>query len=671
MMKLTFSKCILFPITLLISNVCASQIQWSSANFIQRNTAEVGVTDVDQDGFNDILIAGAQQRWYAGPTFGTWHLIGLSDGGPYAAQVADINDDGWMDFVTSDGARNEGDIPGHTYVYLNPGATGPVTEEWERIVIYSGNVRHQNDIDIMDLDGDGLLDIVTRSWSEERVVVYLQNPDLYNWTVRPFIGVADKEEGLSVGDVDGDGEIEIVLSGIYWDNPGGWRTGNPIVRSIDPNFEGQTFGKVKSQVGDIDNDGDNDIYMASAEGSDRYMAWYENEGLNPDGSAILTKHIIKDNSGKFHMVQLIDVDQDGDLDVCTGRSFGQNGLFVFYNNDNGTSWTEQNYDAGGEIYTGVVADLDADGALGVVGPSKFNNGLVRYYLNETPVGPPDAPSGIVEQLVDGLQIDLNWTDLSDNETQFEIERLENGTWSFIGFALANSTNYSDTSTEVGTTYQYRIRAINIAGNSNWITGGIVTTFNQAGIVEISPGSGDYLNPPSIIITAEEPFDDILYTTDGSDPITNGSIYTGPFTMLLSGEINAVSIGNQLISSAYVQENYNVAMNGNFTPEAVAGLDLEANINEVIFLDGNESTDIDDPIDQLTYEWTLISGPSISINNPDQPIASFIGTIPGNYLFQLTVADEVSSDLDQVLVTLVDPNAVIGPTPTAYWPMDDG
>lgn len=376
----------------------AAPLSWSAPKFIDRNSAEVGVADFDKDGNVDIAISGGKQRWYAGPDFSTWYEIGSSEGGPYATQVADINSDGWPDFITSDGQRNAPDLSageaGNLYIYLNPGASGDPKQAWPRITVYSGNVYHQNDLRVADMDGDGRLDIIERTWSSERVVVALQNADINNWTVRVFdTGETGKPEGISAGDIDGDQQNEIVLSGVYWDNPGGWRTGQPIEYPIDTQFTGSTFGKVKSAVGDIDLDGDNDIYMGSAEGSDRYLAWYENTGKRSNGSVILVRRIIKNDFGKCHMVQLIDIDKDGDLDLATGRSFGQKGLLIFYNENKGQNWVEQNYDPSGEIYTGVVADLDKDGDLDVVGPSTFNRNKVRIYTNITPEKPePPTPS---------------------------------------------------------------------------------------------------------------------------------------------------------------------------------------------------------------------------------------------------------------------------------------
>ncbi len=383
----------LFFLVCITTHLSNAQSKWSDKIKISRKTAEVGVADVDRDGHVDIVICGKDQYWYAGPSFEESYLLGTSNGGPYAARVADINGDGWPDFVTSDGARNEGDLPGHIYLYINPADKNEVKTAWKRIIIYSGNVRHQNDMRIIDMDGDGLLDIIERTWSSERVVIAFQNEDIEQWTVRPFdTGEKGKPEGISAGDVDGDGEMEMVLSGVYWDNPDGWRQGQPEEYLIDEQFVQE---EVKSAVGDIDLDGDNDIYMASAERDYVYLAWYENTGKNEDGGINFKRHMIKDNFGNCHMVELVDMDHDGDLDISTAQNFGDSGCLIFYNEHKGASWKEVNIDPTGSFYTGIAKDLDKDGDIDLVGPDKFY-GFVHYYLNENDKSPPtpEEPKGI-------------------------------------------------------------------------------------------------------------------------------------------------------------------------------------------------------------------------------------------------------------------------------------
>lgn len=593
--------------------------------------------------------------------------IGTSNGGPYAARVADMNGDGWPDFVTSDGARLEGDYPGHIYLYLHPGSADLATEPWERIVVYEGDVRHQNDMRLVDIDGDGRLDILEKTWSAtERVVIAFQNANINDWTVRTFVtGETGKPEGISAGDLDGDGDQEIIQSGVYWDCPGGWRTAAYTQYDIDNDFYETPYKKTKSETGDIDNDGDLDVYIGSAEGQDLKLAWYENEGLNSDGAVIWTEHVIKNDFGKCHMVRLVDIDQDGDLDLCTGRSFGQNGLLIFYNNNNGASWTEQDYDPTGEIYTGAIADLDADGDLDVVSPSRFYRGSTRYYLNETPGDPPLAPTDLTATVEEGLAIQLNWQDASDNEGSFQIERKAAENWITLNSLSAGTTNYLDESTEPNTSYQYRIRAVNAAGSSTWVISNTVTTWPQAGAANILPNSGNYVNPPTISIIAELPYDKIRYTLDGSLPNPSSLQYTAPFILESSAEIRAIAMGNELLVGAEARDTFNVAIDGNFPPIAEAGADASYTQIDTFWLDGSQSMDLDDPFESLSFTWRQIAGPAGSLLHPDSNRACFIPSAFATYQFELTIADEVVIDKDSVNIQLTDLDSDL----IAYWPLE--
>jgi hypothetical protein len=81
--------------------------------------------------------------------------------------------------------------------------------------------------------------------------------------------------------------------------------------------------------------------------------------------------------------------------------------------------------------------------------------------------PPEAPSGLGAVASGATTVDLSWTDESNNETRFELERKEGagGSWGQIGTPDANATTYGDTGLDPSTTYFYRVRACNAAGCS--------------------------------------------------------------------------------------------------------------------------------------------------------------------------------------------------------------
>ena len=82
--------------------------------------------------------------------------------------------------------------------------------------------------------------------------------------------------------------------------------------------------------------------------------------------------------------------------------------------------------------------------------------------------PPAAPDTLVATTINYQRIDLSWADNSNNETGFIIERSTDGVnFSPLTTTAANETSYSDTSPmTLSTTYYYRVRATNAAGDSD-------------------------------------------------------------------------------------------------------------------------------------------------------------------------------------------------------------
>lgn len=88
----------------------------------------------------------------------------------------------------------------------------------------------------------------------------------------------------------------------------------------------------------------------------------------------------------------------------------------------------------------------------------------------TQPGAPSAPTGLVaSDMGDNLRASLRWTDNSDNETGFEVqrERLSNGSWvEQATFTVASDVVTYEDQPGVGT-YRYRVRAVNTVGPSEY------------------------------------------------------------------------------------------------------------------------------------------------------------------------------------------------------------
>lgn len=463
-----------------------AQVDWSSRSQVgSRNTGVVGTGDINADGINDVAIAiNDGFVWFAGPDFSAASEtpIGDGDGTSYGATMVDMNGDGWPDLVAADGARNSG--PGRLWLFVHPGSVAAASDPWQRIEIWSQDVWHQNDLEVADLDGDGRLDVAVRTRSDaQRVLVALQNEDLNTWTTRfwPTGETANAPEGIALGDVDNDGEIEIVLSGVYWDNPGGWRAGDPLEYSIDPVFVGTA---IKAVVADLDHDGQaDDVVMSKAEGSqDIFLAWYRLEGNPQDGASAWSRTLLLDNVSAMHALEVADIDQDGHNDIYGGNSFSESGLYVFYGSNSGSQWDQQNMDAGGKQYVASLSDLDGDGDLDVVGPATWQGSVYVYtnllYTDGGPTDVPVAPDQLVATAASDMSVSLVWSDNADNETRFVVERrlADQGAFAPVAELGANVVAMVDDGLDASSDYEYRVYASNVIGDSPFSNIAQVTTF---------------------------------------------------------------------------------------------------------------------------------------------------------------------------------------------------
>jgi hypothetical protein len=99
-----------------------------------------------------------------------------------------------------------------------------------------------------------------------------------------------------------------------------------------------------------------------------------------------------------------------------------------------------------------------------------------------PPEPPAAPSGLTATAISYSEIDLAWTDNSDNETRFEIWRSTSGSggpFDSVTSVAAGATSYEDHAVASYTEYCYRVRAGNIAGVSDWTSVDCATTLAEA------------------------------------------------------------------------------------------------------------------------------------------------------------------------------------------------
>jgi predicted phage tail protein len=121
------------------------------------------------------------------------------------------------------------------------------------------------------------------------------------------------------------------------------------------------------------------------------------------------------------------------------------------------------------------------------GDSAYSN--TAHATTHPQLTPPAAPANLTAAAVSSSRIDLAWTDPSNNEDGFRIERSPDGvTFSLLATVGLNATNHADLGLAGATTYHYRVRAYNGAGNSSYTNTATATTPPNAPTLPAAPSS---------------------------------------------------------------------------------------------------------------------------------------------------------------------------------------
>ena len=167
-------------------------------------TQGLALADLDKDGFLDIVVGG---RWLKNPRrkilSRPWQRRSFGSWSPEAAlDVGDLNGDGRPDVVMT---VAEG--PGKVSWFENPAKPGKA--RWKERVIDPGPLDSAQGVSVADLDRDGDLDVVTSEIrGEGRLLVYLNQGQASGWS-RQVLGTPALDN-VRVSDVGGDGDGDIV-----------------------------------------------------------------------------------------------------------------------------------------------------------------------------------------------------------------------------------------------------------------------------------------------------------------------------------------------------------------------------------------------------------------------------------------------------------------------------
>lgn len=330
--------------------------------------------DINNDGLLDFFVidnnaSGGELLWFEtvlGFGESKKHVIAATspEGKTFAAgdlASGDIDNDGDIDVLgpVSPGEWGGADQPLILYWYENPG--------WKahKIGVFPSFVK---DFDLADLNGDGKLDVAATTHVSRRMFVYRQdNPG--KWTKAAEIYVEHLHEGQHVGDVDGDGDLDVVSTGFCFFNPGGDMTDGWSMRTIDPYWNSEDahsweYNATKILCADVDNDNRDEVFISCSEKFRTRIAYYD-----LDQNSKWIRHEIGENA-YAHTLQVGDLDNDGDLDVLSGNNGDQadpnySPVKIFFQGE-GESWqiwSKQQLLILTGAYNSYLGDVEGDGDL--------------------------------------------------------------------------------------------------------------------------------------------------------------------------------------------------------------------------------------------------------------------------------------------------------------------
>ena len=315
--------------------------------------------------------------------------------------VGDYDNDGYPDFVMVGRLTNSGDN-WQTHLYRNNGGNGTFTLQ---TVPVNGTTNFtplkQSAVVMTDFNNDGWLDIIINGWrvggGPADVKIYKNNGNGFfsEWLdLCSAFRYAAGEGDIGVGDLNGDGRMDVFLTGNAYD-------ANRIQGYED--WPGNTAA-----------------FCLSTSTGFHLFAQGLSTGITPDNDP---KHITR---LKHSAVELIDLNADGRLDIAVSGNWWDSHpeTSIYLNNglhpvNNGSIQYEKSTSTGlKESYDGVLAfeDYDKDGYMDAMMLGNYSGfRIFRNNGNLTKNTRPSAPSNLDASYANG-QWTFTWDRGSDAET---------------------------------------------------------------------------------------------------------------------------------------------------------------------------------------------------------------------------------------------------------------
>ena len=276
-----------------------------------------------------------------------------------------------------------------------------------------------NQVTAGDLDGDGDLDLVFANGGDfmsagppQPQRVYINNGSgFFTDESAARLGFSGLCRGVELGDVDNDGDLDMIFAQdferqpmLFENNGAGFFT--DVTAADLPSI---TLSSSRAQFGDIDNDGDLDLYLTNGSGNrfgcGQYQVWV-NDGSGTFSDETAARHPIESVCENMDCI-FGDIDNDFDLDVRTASTGNDNSRL--YRNDGAGVFSEvATVPADSTCYSYDFGDIDGDGDLDMIGANALvGSSSENLLINDGSGGFTDAAGQL-----------LTNPDLDDNDSKF-------------------------------------------------------------------------------------------------------------------------------------------------------------------------------------------------------------------------------------------------------------